>query len=432
MASVHLCPFTRFKYCSDDADMRRAAGAAPSQRHAYRRARQESRQSAEVWMHVWSLLKHFLVDFHLWIRVMNCNVMDPLPICIKTCTLTFPENHWSFLGVKVQTCSSLDFLLKTLFGHRMWWWEVNQPRAFNHSMVPLGVSASSLCSRINSFCALKLTCSNCVSNCKTSCAHVTVLSLLSMNTQCLVNYVIHSAPSPHKKTSFSKFSISYPQNLPKKFRVLYLVPLCWMKPTGIHFCNTIYLLCPVLVLCQICPQSGLCQPAWYSAASKASVCNHIGIAPFYAYLPADPASLTVCTRSRWKVPQSEWFRETKQAPLQSLKSIDILRSLQYLPIKHISTQSVLYDVAVQPQRLSCKVLVSHMKLQKKGLRIQFIFLVCESNHKPMKLRQHCNSSVKFASGTSSDTGRIATVARLVTPGRSIVDWPEKRTSISPL
>ena len=64
----------------------------------------------------------------------------------------------------MQTCSSLDFLLNILFGHLMWWWEVSHPRAFNHSSVPFGVSPSSLCNSINSFCARTLNCSNCVSS----------------------------------------------------------------------------------------------------------------------------------------------------------------------------------------------------------------------------------------------------------------------------
>ena len=49
----------------------------------------------------------------------------------------------------------------------MWWCDEHQPRAFSQLTVPLGVSASSLCSRISSFWARTAMCSICFSICIT-------------------------------------------------------------------------------------------------------------------------------------------------------------------------------------------------------------------------------------------------------------------------
>ena len=49
----------------------------------------------------------------------------------------------------------------------------------------------------------------------------------------------------------------------------------------------------------------------------------------------------------------------------------------------------------------------------------------------MALRLCCNSSVKLDSGTSSDTGKMATVFRLATVGRtSLLGWSVKTICIS--
>lgn len=70
-------------------------------------------------------------------------------------------NHITTVRVKIEllvvnrlTILASALLVKTRLGHLMWWWDDSHPLAFSHSTVPLGVSASSRWSNINSFCAL--------------------------------------------------------------------------------------------------------------------------------------------------------------------------------------------------------------------------------------------------------------------------------------